>query len=262
MTQTPITVDISTYPVEIQPLLRNAKLYESSGHSGAPTIFIDKDAGYFLKSAPAGTLERQAAMTRFFHSKGLSTVVLAYLSHENRDWLLTEKVTGDDCTAAKYLENPTRLTDTLAEQMAALHATDFTGCPVPDHTTAYLASAKRNYLNDTYDKSHFPDSHGYKSAAEAWDVIEITAHLLQRDTLLHGDFCLPNIMLNNWQFSGFIDLDSAGVGDRHVDIFWALWSLWYNLKTDAYRDRFIDAYGRGRVDENMLRTVAAVETFG
>ncbi|MCL1787291.1 MAG: aminoglycoside 3'-phosphotransferase [Defluviitaleaceae bacterium] len=262
MTQIPITVDITTYPAEIQPLLRNAKLYESNGHSGAATIFIDKDAGYFLKSAPVGTLERQAAMTRFFHSKGLSTAVLAYLSHENRDWLLTEKVAGDVSSTTKYLENPTRLADTLAQQMALLHATDFTDCPVPDHTTAYLASAKRNYVNDTYDKSHFPDSHGYQTPAEAWAAVEAGSHRLGRETLLHGDFCLPNIMLDNWKFSGFIDLDGGGVGDRHVDIFWALWSLWYNLKTDAYRDRFIDAYGRGRVDKDMLRTVAAVETFG
>ena len=47
-----------------------------------------------------------------------------------------------------------------------------------------------------------------------------------------------------------------------MDVFWGIWSLRYNLKTDKYRERFIDAYGRGRIDEDMLRIVAACEVFG
>ena len=33
-------------------------------------------------------------------------------------------------------------------------------------------------------------------------------------------------------------------------------------KTDAYRDRFLDAYGRDKIDEEKLRIVAAAEVFG
>jgi kanamycin kinase len=68
--------------------------------------------------------------------------------------------------------------------------------------------------------------------------------------------------LDNWRFSGFIDLASGGVGDRHVDIYWAMWSLGYNLKTDKYSGRFMDAYGRNLIDEERLRVVAAAEVFG
>jgi kanamycin kinase len=69
-------------------------------------------------------------------------------------------------------------------------------------------------------------------------------------------------MLNDWRFSGFIDLGQAGVGDRHIDLFWGAWTLWFNLKTDEYRERFYDAYGRDRVDPDLIRTVAAAEVFG
>jgi kanamycin kinase len=41
-----------------------------------------------------------------------------------------------------------------------------------------------------------------------------------------------------------------------------MWSLQFNLKTDRYRDRFLDAYGRDRVCEDTFRTIAAVEVFG
>ena len=79
--------------------------------------------------------------------------------------------------------------------------------------------------------------------------------------LIHGDYCLPNILLDRWHFSAFIDVGGGGVGDRHIDLFWGLWSLGYNLKTWDYTDRFLDAYGRENVEEEMLRIIAAFECF-
>ena len=257
----PITIDISTYPNDLHPLLSGATLYDSSCSPQARVVFVDKDGGYFLKSAPKGSLEHEAIMTRYFHGKGLSANVLAYIS-TTKDWLLTEKIHGDDCIAAKYLEQPERLCDILAERLVLLHSMDYTDCPVQNFTELHIAKAAHNKCMDTYDKSEFPDSFGYASAEEAWAVVEARGHLLQTDTLLHGDYCLPNVILNDWKFAGFIDLDNAGVGDRHVDVFWCTWSLFFNLHTHKYRDRFIDAYGRDKVDEEMLRIVAAVEVFG
>ena len=93
-------------------------------------------------------------------------------------------------------------------------------------------------------------------------MVEANSKYLKADTLLHGDFCLPNIMLDNWKPSGFIDVGGGGVGDRHVDLFWGAWTLNFNLKTDKFCQRFLDAYGRDRVNADALRTVAACEVFG
>lgn len=261
MVLTRIDIDIAEYPAEYRPFLRDAKLYDSSCSPTARVIYIDKGNGYFLKSAPKGDLHREAAITRYFHSKGWSPEVFSYRS-DDRDWMLTAKIGGDDGTAAKYLAQPERLCDTLAERLARLHEADYADCPIQNHTEPYLAVAKQNHATDSFDKSHFPDSFGYRSGVEAWAVVAREGHLLKNDTLLHGDYCLPNIILEDWRFSGFIDLDSGGVGDRHVDVFWGIWTLFYNLKTTKYRERFIDAYGHGKVDEGMLRVVAAVEVFG
>ena len=47
----------------------------------------------------------EAVMTKYFHGKGFAAEVLAYISDE-RDWLLSAKIHGDDCTATMYLEHP------------------------------------------------------------------------------------------------------------------------------------------------------------
>ena len=52
---------------------------------------------------------------------------------------------------------------------------------------------------------------------------------------IHGDLCLPNILVNdNNEIAGFIDLGNAGTGDRWYDYSWLIWSFQYNLKTDEY----------------------------
>ena len=86
--------------------------------------------------------------------------------------------------------------------------------------------------------------------------------LLKKDVLLHGDYCLPNVILDHWKFSGYIDLGCGGLGDRHIDLVWGLWTLKFNLGTAEYTDRFMDAYGRDRIEPEKLRMVAAMEMIG
>lgn len=261
MKRIPITVDPDQFPAAFFPLLTGGTVYNSSCSPEASVYFLDTDSGYYLKSAPKGTLETEAQLTRYFHSKGLSAEVLAYEQSE-LDWLLTRQIPGEDCIHKQYLGDPKRLCDTTATLLRQLHDTDFTGCPVPHRTEAYLETVSRNHRMARYDTSLFPDNWGYRSAEEAWNVVQSVAPYLKEDTLLHGDYCLPNILLDNWQFSGFIDLGCGGIGDRHIDLFWGVWTLQFNLKTDQYADRFLDAYGRDRIDPEILKSIGAFEVFG
>ena len=52
--------------------------------------------------------------------------------------------------------------------------------------------------------------------------------------LVHGDFCLPNILIHNKKVSGFIDVEAMGLGDPWIDYSWCIWSLEYNLKSIEY----------------------------
>ena len=225
-------------------------------------IYIDKDSGLFLKRAPLGSLKTEAVMTDYFHRKDLGATVLEYRSEEEYDWLLTTRVAGEDCTHPDVLTRPEWLADMMGERLRALHELSTDGCPVADRTASYLATVDQNFLTGHYDTSLFPDSFCYESAEDAYTVVQQNRHRLRSDTLLHGDYCLPNIMLDGDRFSGFIDLGGAGVGDRHIDLFWGAWTLNFNLHTERYRDRFFDAYGRDKIDLTMLSVIAACEVFG
>lgn len=258
--RTQIFPEISQFPAQFHPFLEGAALYDSSCSPNAQVYYIEKGPGFYLKSAPTGTLRREAQMTAFFHEKGLSCQVLAY-AQEDRDWLLTQRIAGEDCLWQPYLDDPKRLCDTLAQLLRSLHETDTSGCPVPNRGAEYVKTAQENYAAGRYDHSLFPDNWGYSTAEEAFGVVQEFSPVLECDVLLHGDYCLPNIMLNNWHFSGFLDLGAAGIGDRHIDLFWGIWSLQFNLKTDAWQERFLDAYGRDRIRPEILHAIGAFEVF-
>ena len=247
-------------PKEIEDFVSGTSVYDSSCSPEARVYFIKKGNGYYLKSAPSGTLRKEAEMASYFHSKGLGVPVLHYSSHDGKDWLLSEGADGEDCT--HYLEDPKRLCDTIAENLRALHELFAADCPIKDRCADYIKLVEENRTLGKYDPSLFDGEFSFKDADEAYSVFCEGKDGLSSDVLLHGDYCLPNIILKDWAFSAFIDLGNGGIGDRHIDLFWGAWTLRFNLGTDAYRERFFDAYGRDNLDKDLLRLVAAAEAFG
>ena len=247
-------------PRELEKFVSGAEIYDSSCSPEARVYYIDREGGYYLKRAERKTLFDEAAMTEYFHGKGLAPATLGYYS-EDADWLLTERARGEDCTHSDYISDPRRLASLMGERLRALHELDFSDCPKKGILRDYLRCAYENYKLDNYDKSHFPDSFGYRSAEEAFAVFQEGKNLLREDTLIHGDFCLPNIMFDGWDRYSFIDLGAAGVSDRHIDLFWGAWTLWFNLGTNNYREIFFDAYGKDKIEPYLIKVVAAAEVF-
>ncbi len=261
MQRTPLRQLPEDLPDQFRPLVQAAAVYDSSCSPQARVLYLDRDGGYYLKCAEQGQLALEARMARFYHAKGLGPEVLDYVSSD-RDWLLTAAVPGEDCIAPRYLEVPKRLSDTIALELRKLHETDYTGCPVPDRTGDYVAAVEQNRATGRFEGELPPDSFGFRTADEAYAVFSAGKDALRSKVLLHGDYCLPNILLQDWALSGFIDVGCGGVGDRHIDLFWGAWTLWWNLKTDQYRSRFFDAYGRDALNEPLLEVIAAAEVFG
>ena len=261
MNRKPVSFCPEAFPESLHRFVSHCQLYDSSCSKEARVWMLEGTDTFFLKCAAAGSLKTEADMTRYFHSKGLSAEVLDYLSAD-RDWLLTRALPGEDCTQAACLENPGKLSETTALLLRQLHEHSAEHCPVTNHTADYLARVQQNRQFGFCDLSLFPEKGwGFSTPEEAWKIVEENGNCLKNDTLLHGDYCLPNILLKDWSFSGFIDLGRGGVGDRHVDIFWGVWTLFFNLKTTAFCSRFLDAYGRDRIEPDILRLIAACEVF-
>ena len=262
MKKTPLTTLPHPLPEQLCDLIRGARIYDSSSSKEARVYFIDRDGGYYLKRSPKGTLEREAKMTRYYHALALGPEVLYYATDGDCDLLLSAALAGEDATHPTILENPRRLAERMGEELRRLHEMPSDACPVKDRTAQYLRTVEEGYALGRFDPS-YAIFRPFRTPTEAIECVRAGANALQTDVLLHGDFCLPNMLFfPDLRLSGFIDVGFGGIGDRHIDLFWGAWSLSFNLHTDAYRDRFFDAYGRDHIQPDLLDTVAAAECFG
>jgi len=264
MKRIPTALDLSALPGELRTLCENAPVFDSSCSKEAQVWLVQKEGGLYLKKAAGGSLAREAKMDAFFAEKGLGPQVLFYREgkeKESSDWLLTKAAGGEDCTHALYVNDPKRLAETMGTLLRSLHEQDGCGCPCLDVRTDCLETVRTNYESGRFDMTLFRERCTFATPQEAFAGAVRNASALEKNTLLHGDYCLPNIMLENWDFRAFIDLGNGGLGDRHADLFWGAWTLNFNLHTDAYRDRFFDAYGRDKVEEEKLRLIEAMEIF-
>lgn len=232
MNRTEISFDIETVPAAIRPYMKGSKIYDSSCSENAKTLFVRGAECAFLKISKKGELERECGMTRFLHGHRVAPGVIAYASDADHDYLFSEAVSGEDGTAAMHIEDPGRLAGVFGEHLRMLHSLPIEGCPYPDRTAEMVNEA----------------------ANRGADVRLLSeANYSANDhVIIHGDYCLPNIIMDNFAFKGFIDLGDGGLGDRHHDLYWGIWTLRYNLKTNHYKDVFLDAYGRKEIDVDGL----------
>lgn len=244
------------FPKEIEGYAGKT-VYDSSCSPEA-RVYFSSDNGLFIKCSAKGSLKREAKMTAYFHSKGIGAKVIDYASGD-LDWLVTEAVRGEDLTHKLYISRPEWLCDTLASTLRELHSLDFAGCPAMDRNKEYLANVNEGFALGRFDPSF---SVSGADADKIYSEIVKSSHLLCGSVLLHGDYCLPNVIFDKDNFSGFIDLGNGGVGDRHIDIFWGIWTLEFNLKTDKYSQRFIEAYGKELIDTERLKFIGDCECFG
>lgn len=222
MHKTEITINPKDFPEELHSIFEDAKVYDSSCNPTMKVLYSER--GYYVKVAGKDMLKKEAELAKLFEQKGMGPEVVAYISEE-KDYLVTKATAGQD--ALHYLDNSERLCECLAEAMNYLHSRPIAEVPVSGCMDTYANTEKGSCL--------------------------------KQDTFIHGDFCLPNVMLNDWKFSSFIDVGLAGVGDRHIDIYWVLWSLNHNLGTDKHTDYFLECYGKEKVDMEVLKIVAEVE---
>lgn len=218
-----IKINIDDFPNELHYILKDTKVYNSSSNPSMTVLY--SDLGYYVKIAEKGCLAKESEMAKLFGHNGIGVDVISYIS-DKKDYMVTKSAKGEDAT--HYLNNPERLCEVLAETMKFLHSRPITDISVSPCMDTYVNVQEASFL--------------------------------KQDTFIHGDFCLPNVILDNWKFTSFIDLGLAGVGDKHIDIYWALWSLNHNLKTDKYRDYFLNLYGKENYDKEILEIVAKVES--
>jgi len=203
---------------------------DSVGMSGSFVTVYD-DCAVKVEKETAHTASSIAALAWL----GKRLPVPRILHHEvmeGNSCLLMSRIPGKMSCDEEFLEQPDALVTELAKGLKLLWSIDPTGCPYRFTLDEMLEEAAFRVENGLVDLDNVePDTFGEGGFQDP----EALVHWLQENrppsvpVLAHGDYCLPNVFLENGKLSGFIDVGDMGLGEKWRDIALCWRSLKHNF---------------------------------
>jgi aminoglycoside 3'-phosphotransferase II len=198
---------------------------EEIGESGTAVFRLETNNGaYYLKMGDAhlaASLAHEKARLEWLRGK-LPVPKVRYFGQDanGQAYLLLSEMPGKMACDEYFAHDLPRLAQSLVRGLRLLHNLDITNCPFDERLAIQLERARSHVEAGLVDADDFDDERMGKTAQEV--LGELLALPRPPETLVftHGDFCLPNVLLNpqTWEVSGFIDLGRAGVGDVYRDL--------------------------------------------
>lgn len=167
-------------------------------------------------------------------------------------WLLMEALPGK--TAYQMLEasddNHLAIVDALAAFLRRLHAIPARECPFNSDHSYRLTRARARIEAGLVDVYDFDDERKGWTAGQVWDAIQSLHPFAPDPVVTHGDFSLDNLLMQNGEVVGCIDVGRLGIADRYQD----LATIWNGLGEfdSSLQQRHWQQYGIPNVDARKL----------
>lgn len=202
------------------------------GQSGAEAYQADQFILKKQSKTAESSLFDEKCKIEWLTGRAPVPAVVDYEVDEVFEYLLISRLVGRDAAQTRWTDDdPKRLVAQLGRALRDLHdKIDVNGCPFDARLVHKFASASRQLKALGADDNRLD---------------ELIAQAPSEDLVFtHGDYCLPNIIVDDdeCRLVGFVDLGRAGVADRYYDLALGLRSIQYNLG-EGYAQDFIQAYG-------------------
>lgn len=240
------------------------------GESGAGVwrCTLPAEPAWYLKAAPLDAqlgLEQEAASMRWMREQGLPVPrVIEYLRLGETDYLLAEEAVGVPASASEWRKAGARVATALGRGLARLHSTDVTTCPFDRRIGCQLEETRARIDAGLVREADFDSERLGRRAADVFAELSAMAPFPEDLVLVHGDFCLPNVLLTRSEgdlhVTGLIDCGRAGIGDRHQDLALAVRSLTCNFGPDTVAP-FLAGYDGPRIDSRALEFFTVLDEF-
>jgi kanamycin kinase len=203
------------------------------GASGATVFCLEDKAArpqlyVKIQSVPAAwnvpsTLEESARLT-WLAGQGIPVPDVVESDADGRsEWLVTRAVSGRVAAEDWEADRRNSVVDVVSDFVGALHALKPEDCPFDRTLKITVPQAEAAVLDGRID---FRSGGRQESAHEGWGAGKLLEelHLTMPDVedvvVCHGDYCLPNLVLDpeTLDVTGLIDVGRLGRADRFADL--------------------------------------------
>ncbi|WP_195999628.1 APH(3') family aminoglycoside O-phosphotransferase [Clostridium sp. 1001271B_151109_B4] len=171
-------------------------------------------------------------ITNWLSGNHIVPKVLCTHIEDKKCYLLMSKVKGKMSCDTEFLRNPEKLAELLAEGLKILWSINLKGCPCDSSIDKKLKMAEERVNKKICSMEDIElGAYGEEKFSSPEELLQWLKENKPNEepVLSHGDYCLPNIFIDNDKISGFIDLGRCGIGDKYQDIALCYRSLKSNL---------------------------------
>ncbi len=156
--------------------------------------------------------------------------------------LVTEALPGRDATDPLWRNDLAALVRAMGHGLRRFHeAVDEEWCPFRFDLDRSLEHVTRRVEAGAV-ASHFHDVHAGLSPEDALTRLGDTRPGAEDLVVCHGDYCPPNVLLEERRVTGYVDLGELGVADRWWDVAVGAWSAGWNFGKE-HEAHFYEGYG-------------------
>lgn len=239
---------------------------QASGESGAAVYRLHggNEGDLYLKYGRgpiADDVTDEMTRLRWLAGRLPVPAVRGFFALPDEAWLLTDAIPGRpayDLLANEPDQRPA-VVDALARFLLHLHALPVEECPFDSGHFLRLTHARKRLEAGLVDTDDFDEDRQGWTADMVWDGMTRMLPITADPVVTHGDFSLDNILLQEGEVTGCIDVGRAGIADRYQDIA-ILWNCLGEFGPNLQR-RFLHAYGIDRLDERKLRFHLMLDEF-
>jgi len=226
------------------------------GQSTANVYQIIQDTQHFYLKvssiSPYFSFQNEVDILHWLAGKLPVPRVQEYEIDSQNEYLILSNVAGHNCVEAMALLDPHLIIEQLALGLRQIHALDISDCPFNQRIADKLKHGYQRVINGLVDEDDFDPNHMGKTGQQIYTAL-VDLQPEEDDLVFsHGDYCLPNIIINSGQICGYIDLDRAGISDRYNDLAIASRSIASNFGQE-YEQLFFDCYGLKTVDQEKIQ---------
>ena len=158
------------------------------------------------------------------------------------EWLVVGSLPGRDATTPELKTRPDWLVPVLSRGLRRFHDTPVAGCPFRLTVEEALAVVRRRVSTGQAEHDDLHGEYRHLSLGEALATLEELAPDREDLVVCHGDYCFPNVLIEDDAVTGYLDLAELAVADRWWDVAVGSWSTTWNIGS-GWEELFIDAYG-------------------
>lgn len=241
---------------------RVLRMVDAQGVPVAVVKVVDHRMGHLVSD-----LEAETARLTWLRRLGVPVPeVLGSGVDQGSSWLAMRALPGRPASDQWPAQERDHVVDLLAHAARELHATSWDEATFDRSLSSVLVEVRERVASGLVDRSWAIAGKEGPPAAVVLEELESLAGELGDGALVisHGDFCLPNVLIDETGTAGFVDVGRAGLADPHSDLADITRSLRSHMNPqfgEASARRFLDAYGRDGIDPERLRLHDLLESF-